>query len=71
MKAPGKYDESNELVLPSAKRKTKIKDDKLKITRILSKKQRKKLEKVVEIKKKKENVSITLVNCDFNTVQFL
>ncbi|KAJ8951390.1 hypothetical protein NQ318_009954 [Aromia moschata] len=37
------------------KRKTKIKSDKPKITRILSKKHRKKLEKVLEKKKKKEN----------------
>ncbi|KAB0791931.1 hypothetical protein PPYR_03731 [Photinus pyralis] len=50
----GTYDQSNELVLPSKKRKTKIKNDKSKVTRILSKKQRKRLEKVVEKKKKKE-----------------
>ncbi|KAF5285220.1 hypothetical protein FQR65_LT13335 [Abscondita terminalis] len=52
--AEGTYDQSNQLVLPSKKRKTKIKSDKTKVTRILSKKQRKKLEKVVEKKKKKE-----------------
>ncbi|KAF7282101.1 hypothetical protein GWI33_003218 [Rhynchophorus ferrugineus] len=51
----GHYDKSNELVLPSEKRKTKIKEDKTKITRILSKKQRKRLEKIVDKKKKKEN----------------
>ncbi|CAG9854793.1 unnamed protein product [Phyllotreta striolata] len=50
-----KYDQSNEFALPSKKRKTKIKTNKPAITRILSKKQRKRLEKVVEKKKKKEN----------------
>ncbi|KAK4878089.1 hypothetical protein RN001_010595 [Aquatica leii] len=50
----GTYDQSNQLVLPSKKRKTKIKNDKTKVTRLLSKKQRKKLEKVVEKKRKKE-----------------
>lgn len=54
----GRYDKSNQLVLPSKKRKTKIKKENTQITRILSKKQRKRLEKVVEKKKKKENVSI-------------
>ncbi|KAL3270549.1 hypothetical protein HHI36_021087 [Cryptolaemus montrouzieri] len=53
----GHYDASNELVLPSKKRKTKIKDEKIKIVRILSKKHRKKLEKIVENKKKKANRS--------------
>jgi ATP-dependent RNA helicase DHX37/DHR1 len=57
LQVEGHYDRSNELVLPSKKRKTKIKEDKKTVTRILSKKQRKKLEKVVEKKKKKENVS--------------
>ncbi|XP_060532993.1 probable ATP-dependent RNA helicase kurz isoform X2 [Cylas formicarius] len=51
----GHYDQSNQLVLPSAKRKTKIKDDKPKSTRILSSKHRKRLEKIVDKKKKKEN----------------
>nr|CAI5835938.1 unnamed protein product [Callosobruchus analis] len=55
LKIDGSYDESNELVLPSKKRKTKIKAEKVGTTRILSKKQRKRLEKVVEKKKKKEN----------------
>ncbi|KAJ6635942.1 putative ATP-dependent RNA helicase kurz [Pseudolycoriella hygida] len=51
----GGYDQSNALVLPSQKRKTKIKKDKdCNVTRILSKKQRKNLEKVVDKKKKKE-----------------
>ncbi|XP_050302420.1 probable ATP-dependent RNA helicase kurz [Anthonomus grandis grandis] len=51
----GNYDQSNLLVLPSEKRKTKTKDDKTKTVRILSKKHRKQLEKIVERKKKKEN----------------
>ncbi|XP_063930148.1 probable ATP-dependent RNA helicase kurz [Zophobas morio] len=51
----GHYDQSNELVLPSKKRKTKVKDEKNKVVKILSKKHRKKLEKIVEKKKKKEN----------------
>ncbi|KAG5892504.1 hypothetical protein JTB14_034503 [Gonioctena quinquepunctata] len=51
----GHYDESNELALPSKKRKTKIKSEKVNVTRILSKKHRKRLEKIVEKKKKKEN----------------
>ncbi|CAH0548891.1 unnamed protein product [Brassicogethes aeneus] len=50
----GSYDASNELVLPSKKRKTKIKKDNIKVTRILSKKQRKKYEKILEKKKKQE-----------------
>ncbi|KAG4070654.1 hypothetical protein HA402_013574 [Bradysia odoriphaga] len=50
----GGYDPSNALVLPSEKRKTKIKKDKDNFTRILSKKQRKNLEKIVDKKKKKE-----------------
>lgn len=48
--------EEDALVLPSKKRPTKIKVQST-ITRILSRKQRKRLEKIVEIKKKKENVS--------------
>lgn len=44
------------LVLPSQKRATKVKKTET-ITRILSRKQRKRLEKIVEKKKKKENVS--------------
>lgn len=54
----GGYDQSNALVLPSEKRNTKIKKDKdSNVTRILSKKQRKNLEKIVDKKKKKEGVS--------------
>ncbi|CAO1440167.1 unnamed protein product [Diamesa hyperborea] len=48
--------EEDALVLPSKKRPTKIKLTST-ITRILSRKQRKRLEKIVEIKKKKENRS--------------
>lgn len=52
------YDQSNALVLPSKKRETKIKKPEQKhVTRILTKKQRKNLEKIVEKKKKKEGVS--------------
>ena len=43
------------LVLPSKKRPTKIKKAEA-VTKILSRKQRKRLEKIVEKKKKKENV---------------
>lgn len=51
------YDQSNALVLPSKKRDTKVKKPEQKqVTRILSKKQRKNLEKIVEKKKKKEGV---------------
>lgn len=51
-----KYDESNPYVLPSAKRKTKVIKEKERCTKILSKQQRKKLEKIIEVKKKKANV---------------
>lgn len=51
----GHYDQSNELVLPSTKRKTKTKDTKVTVTRILSKKHRKRLEKIVDRKKKQKN----------------
>lgn len=54
----GGYDQANPLVLPSKKRDTKIVQTKAtNVTRILSKKQRKNLEKVVEKKIKKEGVS--------------
>ena len=49
------YDASNTLALPSEKRKTKSKVEKVSTTRLLSKKRRKQLEKVVEKKKKKLN----------------
>lgn len=51
------YDQCNALVIPSEKRKTKSKDKKVAVTRLLSKKRRKELEKVVDRKKKKANVS--------------
>ncbi|CAG9791538.1 unnamed protein product [Diatraea saccharalis] len=51
----GTSDASNLLVLPSKKRQTKILTDKKDKTRFLSKAQRKRLEKIVEKKKKKEN----------------
>lgn len=56
----GGYDQSNLLVLPSQKRKTKIKNEQKQVTRILSKKQRKKLEKIVEKKRNKEERSSIL-----------
>ncbi|CAB0016604.1 unnamed protein product, partial [Nesidiocoris tenuis] len=51
------FDDSNPLVLPSEKRKTKSKLPSVAKTKFLSKKKRKELEKVVERKKKKENES--------------
>lgn len=53
------------LVLPSKKRGTKVKKTEG-ITRILSRKQRKRLEKIVEKKKKKENVGFNLWNDSLN-----
>ncbi|KAK2584403.1 hypothetical protein KPH14_006785 [Odynerus spinipes] len=47
------YDSCNALVLPNQKRSTKNKEKKVTVTRILSKKRRKHLEKIVEKKKKK------------------
>ncbi|KAH8261921.1 hypothetical protein KR026_001814 [Drosophila bipectinata] len=51
------YDEANALVLPSQKRATKIKVDKQQHVKILTKKQRKHLQTIVDRKKKKEGVS--------------
>lgn len=51
------YDAANPLVLPSKKRQTKIKQSNLQVKKLLTKTQRKKLEKIVEKKQKKENVS--------------
>lgn len=48
------YDEANPLVLPSKKRKTKVKLEVIKHTKILSKKQRKRLQTIVDKKRKKE-----------------
>lgn len=52
------YDASNALILPSKKRDSKFKKnpDATNVTRILSKKQRKNLEKIVDKKKKREQV---------------
>lgn len=47
------YDKCNALVLPNQKRTTKSKEKKIPVTRILSKKRRKQLEKIVEKKQKK------------------
>lgn len=52
-----KFDVSNPLVLPSQKRKTQLKKQQGTVTKILSRKQRKRLEKIVDKKKKKENRS--------------
>lgn len=51
----GTSDTSNLLAIPSKKRTTKILSEKKEKTRFLSKAQRKRLEKIVEKKKKKEN----------------
>lgn len=53
----GAADSSNLLALPSKKRNTKIISEKQEKTRFLSKARRKQLEKIVDKKKKKENVS--------------
>lgn len=52
------YDAANALILPSKKRDSKFKKnpDATNVTRILSKKQRKNLEKIVDKKKKREQV---------------
>ncbi|KAK3913986.1 putative ATP-dependent RNA helicase kurz [Frankliniella fusca] len=52
-----KFDAANPLVLPSQKRKTQLKKQPGTVTKILSRKQRKRLEKIVDKKKKKENRS--------------
>lgn len=57
----GGEDSANALVLPSKKRDSKVKKapDATNVTRILSKKKRKQLEKIVDRKQKKEGVSST------------
>lgn len=50
-----KANDTNALVLPSKKRATKVKRENVTVTRILSKKQRKRLEKIVDQKEKKKN----------------
>ena len=58
-----KYDTSNAIVLPSEKRKTKkVRNKKAPPVKLLSKKQRKKLEKIIDQKEKKEKVIIYLKN---------
>lgn len=52
-----KFDDANPLVIPSQKRKTKLVKHAGTITKVLSKKQRKLLQKVVDKKKKKGNRS--------------
>lgn len=64
----GGYDQSNALVLPSKKRETKVQQEKKHVTRILSRKQRKNLEKIVEKKKKKEGVSSVFVDWEITFV---
>ncbi|XP_030245861.1 probable ATP-dependent RNA helicase kurz [Drosophila navojoa] len=51
---PTGYDEANALALPSKKRATKIKEKEHKVVKILTKKQRKNLQAIVDKKKKKE-----------------
>ena len=51
------YDDCNSLVLPSVKRKTKVKNAHEPKAKLLTKKQRKNLEKIVENKKKEAVVS--------------
>lgn len=55
----GAHDSANALVLPSKKRDSRVKKDPeaTHVTRILSKKKRKQLEKIVDRKQKKEGVS--------------
>ena len=53
-----KYDDSNALVLPSKKRKTVLKKHNAPDVKVLSKKQRKFFEKILEKKKKKERVTL-------------
>ncbi|XP_055855505.1 probable ATP-dependent RNA helicase kurz [Episyrphus balteatus] len=48
------YDDANPLVLPSQKRKTKTKPEIIQHTKILTKKQRKRLQTIVDKKRKKE-----------------
>ncbi|XP_030569337.1 probable ATP-dependent RNA helicase kurz [Drosophila novamexicana] len=56
------YDEANALVLPSQKRATKIKVEQRRNVKILSKKQRKHLQAIVDKKKKKEGRAELLEN---------
>lgn len=68
-----KFDDNNALVLPSKKRKTKNVKNKVRISEpFLSKKQKKQLEKIVEKKKKKLNVSFWIIHIALiNLINFL
>lgn len=54
----GYEEDTNQLVLPSKKRKTVVKEDAKSKKRLLNKKQRKRLEKIVEQKEKKQKVFV-------------
>ena len=56
------YDDSNILALPSKKRESETVVQKTKIPKKLTKKERRKLEKVIEQKEKKAKVSILTAN---------
>nr|CAD7403530.1 unnamed protein product [Timema cristinae] len=62
------HDESNLLAIPSKKRKTVKVKKVANVTRILSKKQRKHLEKIVDRKRKKENRAVLLGKISENKV---
>nr|CAD7265409.1 unnamed protein product [Timema shepardi] len=62
------HDESNLLAIPSKKRKTVKVKKVANVTRILSKKQRKHLEKIVDKKRKKENRAALLGKISDNSV---
>lgn len=65
------YDEANPLVLPSKKRKTLVKRDRPNAHRILSNKQRKHLEKIVDRKKRKQDVSYHYYTYDLFLLLFV
>lgn len=62
---PENYDECNALVIPSQKRRTTKRNETVAVSKILSKSQRKRLQKIVDKKKKKENVSVQNVRVKF------
>lgn len=57
-----KTENSNILALPSKKRKTKVVDEAVKKKKVLTKKQRKNFEKIVERKEKKAKVDSIFIN---------
>jgi hypothetical protein len=59
------YDECNAIVIPSQKRRTKKRNATVAVSKILSKTQRKRLQKIVDKKKKKENVSVQSLRLKF------